>query len=158
MRSRYSLALLGLLLVPSLAFSATGFSTLLSGAAEVPANASTGTATAIVVLNDAQTQFTYSVNFSGLVGTLTASHIHKAPVGVNGGVIFGFAPPVGSQSGSYGGVVNPTPAQVADLIAGLYYVNIHSTVWPGGELRGQLVGDVTPAARGTWGRIKSFYR
>ena len=158
MRSRYALALLGLLLVPSLAFSATGFSTVLSGLQEVPSNASTGAATAVVVLNDAQTQFSYSVTFSGLVGTLTASHIHKAAVGVNGGVIFGFSPPIGAQSGTYGGVVNPTPAQVADLVAGLYYVNIHSTVWPGGELRGQLVGDATPAQRGTWGRIKSMYR
>ena len=158
MRSRYTLAVVALLLVPSTALSATGFSTVLSGAAEVPANASTGSGTAVVVLNDAQTQFSYSVTYTGLVGTLTASHIHRAPVGVNGGVIFGFAPPVGTQSGNFAGVANPTPAQVADLLAGLYYVNIHSTTWPGGELRGQLVGDATPAQRGTWGRIKSFYR
>ena len=158
MRSRYTLALAAILLVPTTAFSATGFSTILSGGQEVPPNASTGTATATVVLNNSQTQFTYSVTFSGLVGYLTASHIHKAPIGLNGGVIFGFAPPIGSQSGNYGGVVNPTPAQVADLLAGLYYVNIHSDVWPGGELRGQLNGDVTPAQRNTWGRIKSMYR
>ena len=61
-------------------------------------------------------------------------------------------------SGAFNGVVNPTPAQVADLFAGLYYVNIHSNVFPGGEIRGQLAADATPASRGTWGRIKSFYR
>ncbi|MDB5871314.1 MAG: hypothetical protein JWQ07_756, partial [Ramlibacter sp.] len=31
-----------------------------------------------------------------------------------------------------------TPAQAADLMAGLWYVNIHSTQFPGGEIRGQL--------------------
>lgn len=36
-----------------------------------------------------------------------------------------------------------TPAQVAQLKAGLYYVNIHSTTFPGGEVRGQIV-DTTP--------------
>ena len=158
MRSRYALALLGLLLVPSQSFSATGFSTTLSGLQEVPANASNGTGTAVVVLNDAQTQFTYSVTFSGLTGNTTASHIHKAAIGVNGGVIFGFSPPLGVTAGAFNGIVNPTPAQVADLFAGLYYVNIHSDFWPGGEIRGQLSADVTPAQRGTWGRIKSMYR
>ena len=158
MRSRYALALLGLLLVPSLAFGATGFSTTLSGLQEVPPNASNGAGTAVVVLNNAQTQFTYSVTFTGLTGNTTASHIHKAAIGVNGGVIFGFSPPLGVTSGAFNGVVNPTAAQVADLFAGLYYVNIHSNVFPGGEIRGQLAGDVTPAQRGTWGRIKSFYR
>jgi hypothetical protein len=157
MRSRYALPLLALLLVPSSAYSASGFSATLSGAAEVPPNASTGSGTAVVVLNDAQTSMTYAVNFSGLVAGLTASHIHKAPIGVNGSVIFGFAPPIGATSGSFGGVIAVTPANVADLLAGLYYVNIHSTTYPGGELRGQLAGDVTPSQRGTWGRLKALY-
>ena len=157
MRSRYTLALLALLLVPSASLAAQGFSANLSGLQEVPVNASTATGNAAVVLNDAGNQLTYTVNYSGLLGTLTASHIHKAPIGVNGGVLFGFAPPIGTQSGSFGGVIAVTPANVADLIAGLYYVNIHSNLWPGGEIRGQLAGDVTPSARGTWGRLKALY-
>ena len=157
MRSRYTLALLALLLVPSSAYSAQGFSATLSGAAEVPAVATSGSGTAVVVLNNTQTQFTYSVTYTGLSSGVTASHIHRAAVGVNGGVIFGFAPPLGTTSGSFNGVVNPTAAQVADLLAGLYYVNIHTTNFPGGEIRGQLNGDATPAQRGTWGRIKATY-
>ena len=157
MRSRYTLALLAMLLAPSTALSATGFSANLTGAAEVPANGSGGSGTAVVVLNDAQTQFTYSVTYTGLSAGVTASHIHKAPIGVNGSVIFGFAPPLGTTSGAFNGVVNPTAAQVADLFAGLYYVNIHTTAFPGGEIRGQLAGDATPSQRGTWGRIKALY-
>ena len=157
MRSRYTLSLLALLLVPSSAHSAQGFSATLSGAAEVPPNASTGSGTAVVVLNNAQTQFSYTVTYTGLVAGVTASHIHKAPIGVNGSVIFGFSPPLGTTSGTFSGTVNPTAAQVADLLAGLYYVNIHSTTYPGGEIRGQLAGDVTPSQRGTWGRIKALY-
>lgn len=158
MRSRYLLTLLALLLVPSSAYSAQGFSATLSGAAEVPVVATTGSGTAVVILNNAQTQFTYSVTYTGLSAGVTASHIHRAAVGVNGPVTFGFSPPLATTSGSFNGVVNPTPAQVADLFAGLYYVNIHTSNFPGGELRGQLNGDATPASRGTWGRIKSFYR
>ena len=157
MRSRYMLALAALLLVPSAAYSATGFSTTLSGASEVPPNASTGSGTAVVILNDAQTQLSYTVNYTGLVAGVTASHIHKAAIGVNGSVIFGFTPPLGTTSGSFGGVIAVTPANVADLVGGLYYVNIHSTTYPGGELRGQLAGDATPSQRGTWGRIKALY-
>jgi len=157
MRHRYSLALLALLLVPSIAFSATGFSTVLSGAAEVPANGSPGSGTAVVVLNDAQTSFSYTVTYTGLVAGVTASHIHKAAVGVNGGVLFPFTPPLGTTSGTFSGTVVVTAANVADLLAGLYYVNIHTGTYPGGELRGQLTGDATPAQRGTWGRIKALY-
>ena len=157
MRTRYTLALAALLLVPSTAFSATGFSTTLSGGQEVPANLSTGTGTATVVLNNAQTSFSYSVTYSGLIGYVTASHIHKAAIGVNGAVIFPFAPPLGTLDGTFSGTAAITAAQVADLLAGLYYVNIHTDYYPGGEIRGQLAGDVTPSQRGTWGRIKALY-
>jgi hypothetical protein len=157
MRSRYTLVLLALLLVPSRAYSAQGFSATLSGAAEVPANASPGSGTAVVVLNNLQTSMSYTVNYTGLVAGVTASHIHKAAIGVNGSVIFPFTPPLGTTSGSFSGVIAVTPANVADLLAGLYYVNIHTGTYPGGELRGQLAGDATPSQRGTWGRIKALY-
>lgn len=158
MKTRYALALAALLATASVAVAATGFQGTLSGAQEVPANASPGTGTATVILNDAGTQIAYTVSYSGLIGTVTASHIHKAPIGVNGGVIIGFTPPVGTQSGSFNGVAAVTPAQVADLMAGLWYVNLHTTTYPGGELRAQLEGAPTPAGKSTWGRIKTLYR
>lgn len=158
MKTRYALALAALLATASVAFAATGFQGTLSGANEVPANASPGTGTATVVLNDAGTQIAYTVSYSGLIGTVTASHIHKAPIGSNGSVVIGFSPTTGTTSGSFNGVAAVTAAQVADLMAGLWYVNIHTTSFPGGELRAQLEGAPTPAGKSTWGRIKKLYR
>jgi hypothetical protein len=157
-KARYALVLAALLASASVALAATGFQGTLSGANEVPPNGSPGTGTATVILNDAGTEIAYTISYTGLVGTVTASHIHKAPIGTNGSVIIGFSPPLGSTSGVFGGVAAVTPAQVADLLAGLYYVNIHTNVYPGGELRAQLEGAPTPAGKSTWGRIKQLYR
>jgi hypothetical protein len=158
MRRRYAFILLASLLAAPVAQAATGYSTILSGTNEVPTNPTPATGNAVVVLNNAGTQLAYTVTYSGLVGTLTASHIHKAAAGVNGGVVFGFTPPVGTTSGTFSGTITVTPANVADLNAGLYYVNVHSSVYPGGELRGQLHGDPTATPVGTWGRIKALFR
>lgn len=75
------------------------------------------------------------VNFSGI--TATASHIHKAAVGVPGSVIFGFTPPITSPINYTSVALDST--QQADLNANLYYVNIHSAAFPAGEIRGQLI-------------------
>ncbi len=158
MKTRYALVLAALLATASAAFAATGFQGTLSGLNEVGPNASPGTGTATVILNDAGTEIAYNVSYSGLVGTVTAAHIHKAPVGVNGGVVIGFSPPVGTTAGSFNGTAPMTALMVADLMAGLYYVNIHTTSYAGGEVRAQLEGAPTPAGKTTWGRIKKLYR
>jgi len=157
-KARYALALAALLATASIAYAATGFQGILSGANEVPPNASPGTGTATVILNDAGTEIAYSVSYSGLIGTVTMAHIHKAPIGTNGGAVITFSPPLGTQSGSFNGTAPVTPEQVADLVAGLYYVNIHTTSFTGGEVRAQLEGAPTSAGRSTWGRIKRLYR
>jgi hypothetical protein len=69
--------------------------------------------------------------------TATASHIHKGAVGVSGDVIFGFTPPITSPISYTSVALDAT--QEADLNANLYYVNIHSTAFPAGEIRGQLI-------------------
>ena len=161
MRIRYALALMAMLALVPNAIASTGYSTVLSGANEVPAVASAGTGTATVILNNAGNQLSYTITYSGLVLTgsgVTASHIHKAAAGTNGPVLFPFTPPLGTRSGTFSGTIAVTAANVADLNAGLYYVNIHSSSFPGGELRGQLGADVTPVGSTTWGRIKSLYR
>lgn len=143
--------------------------TTLSGANEVPAVVTPATGSATVVLNAAQTQLSVSVNFANLVGTYSASHIHgPAAVGTNGGVKWGF---IGTPAGwvfsnaNHDGVLNNflvtgiTPTDVANLNAELFYVNVHSSQFPGGELRGQLkVANVVPTRPSTWGRIKGLYR
>jgi CHRD domain len=126
------------------AHAASYYTGNLGSAQEVPTNASTATGFGRVTLNDAETQITASVYYSGLTspGT-TVGHIHgPAAVGANGPVLFNLAPTAGQTSGS---VVNATfaitPTQVADLKAGLYYFNIHTTTNPGGEIRGQITVD-----------------
>jgi len=113
--------------------AATVFTTALAGSNETPPNASPATGFAVLTLNDAQTQVTFHIQFSGLVGTETAAHLHHAPPGVAGPVVFGL--PLGSPKN---GVWPVGPTEVAWLTAGEIYVNIHSTSFPGGEIRGNL--------------------
>ena len=125
--------------VPAAATAQT-FTVTLSGLQEVPANASTATGLASVVLNAAETVITVDVSWTGLSANATAGHIHgPAAPGVNAPVVFPFAGVPAATSGSIPSQPFAiTAAQVADLKGGLYYVNIHNATFPGGEIRAQL--------------------
>jgi len=118
------------------------FTANLTGAQQVPANASTATGFGTVVLDDVADTITVDLSWSGLIGgPATAAHIHGpgAP-GVNAAVIFPFSGVPAATSGAIPEqVFSITPAQISDLEAGLYYMNIHDGTFPGGEIRGQLV-------------------
>ena len=110
----------------------------LNGANERPtANTSTATGTATLILNNETKIFTIVVTYTGLSAAVSNGHIHKGAADVAGGAVFAFASPWTSPI-NYTSVAI-TPAQEADLNATLYYVNIHSSTYPGGEIRGQLV-------------------
>jgi hypothetical protein len=114
---------------PNVTFTAT-----LTGANEVPPNSSTATGTATLTFNPNTKAFT--VNLPHNVVGVTGGHIHKGAVGANGDVVFPFVnltSPITFTS------LALTTAQEADLNAGLYYVNLHTAAFPGGEIRGQLV-------------------
>ena len=114
---------------PNVTFKAT-----LSGASEVPANASAATGTATLTFNTTTKIFSLTVTHS--IATATNGHIHKAAAGANGGVIFpfsSFASPIAYTSVALDAI------QEADLNANLYYVNIHTAAFPGGEVRGQVI-------------------
>jgi hypothetical protein len=113
------------------------FKTTLSAANEVPANASPGTGTSTLILNIDTKIFTVTTTYSGLTGTATAAHIHKAAVGVIGSVIFPFTNVTVSPIVYTSAVIDA--AQEADLRAGLWYTNVHTALNPGGEIRGQLI-------------------
>jgi hypothetical protein len=109
------------------------FKTVLNGAAEVPAVTSDGKGSATVTLDTTTKIATWKVEYSGLSGLATAAHIHgPASPGTNAGVavplIIGPSPLEGSAT--------LTDAQIADLIAGKDYINIHTAAHPGGEIRG----------------------
>ena len=113
------------------------FEASLSPSQEVPPVASTATGSAEVQFNANTTKVTWKVTYNGLTGPATAGHIHgPAPVGANAGVVIPFAGNLNAQPVM--GEMTVTPAQYADMAAGLYYVNIHTARFPGGEIRGQL--------------------
>ena len=118
----------------------------LSGAQEVPANASPGTGSVLLVVDTATRAWTLTGGFDGLIGNSNNAHIHgPAAVGVNAGVVVGLAFTSGTTSGSISGAGTFTVPQDDALLSELYYVNLHSTSFPGGELRGQLMLIPEPA-------------
>ncbi|MGH9942497.1 MAG: CHRD domain-containing protein [Pyrinomonadaceae bacterium] len=145
------------------------FITTLAGTNEVPPNASPGIGSAVVTIDG--NFMTVRATFSGLLGNTTAAHIHCCvPPGENAGVATttptfpGF--PAGVTAGSYlqtfdltlastyragfitangGTVAGAQAAFLAGLQGGLTYFNIHSNLFPNGEIRGQLQAVPEPA-------------
>ena len=117
------------------------FNALLGSSQEVPVNASAGSGWAVATIDPALDQLRYYVMYEGLTGAPTASHFHgNANYGTNAGVKVGI--PVGPSPLS--GTVAYAPADEGAIMAGLWYVNLHTAVNPGGEIRGQLVPRVVP--------------
>jgi hypothetical protein len=140
------------------------YTTVLSGANENPANASPATGSAIVTIDTDAHELTVKIEFSGLIGTSTLAHIHccTAPPGnvipaTQTPSFEGF--PTGMTSGNYeetfdltlassfnaafittngGTVAGAEAALAAGLANGQAYVNVHTDVFPGGEIRGFL--------------------
>jgi len=108
----------------------------LSGAAEVPPNASAGMGQLQAEYDKATKTLRYTLRYSGLSGPVKAGHFHgPAEAGKNAGVALGINN--AGESPVQGSAVL-TADQAADLLAGKWYVNLHTAANPGGELRGQL--------------------
>src|SRR5437868_1128618 len=112
------------------------FKATLDGKSEVPPNTSAGTGTADIDYDAATKKVSWKVIYSGLSGPATAAHFHgPAEAGKNGGV----AVPIPNIASSPAeGSATLTDAQAADLMAGKYYINVHTAANPGGEIRGQV--------------------
>ena len=114
--------------------SSACFTARLDGAQEVPANNSTVTGTGIFALSPDLQTLVYDISYTGaLSGTETMAHIHRGAPGVAGPVVYPL--PIGNHKTL---TQTLTITDVNDLLAGLLYVNIHSTNFPGGEIRGQI--------------------
>jgi hypothetical protein len=108
----------------------------LDGKSETPPNASAGAGTADIDYDAASKKLTWKLTYSGLSGPATAAHFHgPAEAGKNAGVAV--AIPNATTSPNEGSATL-TDAQAADLLAGKYYVNVHTAANPGGEIRGQV--------------------
>src|SRR3954451_22824808 len=165
-----------LLQAPAVQAAPITLAATLSGAAEIPPNNSPGTGQATVVLDPTANTLHIQVSFSGLTSGTTASHIHccvpAAPPALPGNLLVATTTPrfedfpVGVTLGTYdktldltlassynpafitaeGGVPQAEAALIAAIESGASYLNIHTTNFPGGEIRGTLVPVREPAS------------
>ncbi|MCR9294459.1 MAG: CHRD domain-containing protein [bacterium] len=155
------------------------FSVNLDGGQENPPVSTNAFGVGTLVLNDAQDRLTMNLRIEGLdfvgqggldtgANNVTAMHIHRAPVGTNGGVVFGLISPnhdvnndllitpfeggadIFSAWDAAEGNSTTLTAQLASLLAGELYFNVHSTGFAGGEIRGQIVGVPEPSSAGAF--------
>jgi hypothetical protein len=121
------------------------FRAQLSGSNEVPANGTGASGTAGLTFEGGVVS--YAIEVHGITDVLF-SHIHSGPAGVNGPVrVFLFR---GPQPGTFDGVLVQGSFTAADVTgvtfdelvsqmrSGDAYVNVHTTQFPGGEIRGQV--------------------
>lgn len=159
------------LLVAPTASAVTIFNAVIDGIQEVPPNGSAASGTASLTLNDTQDRLTISIQLTGIDldgnqtgdpgDDLTIAHIHRAAFGANGPVVFGFVGPNSDLNGDLvidalaGTIVSAwdanegagttLAAELANLFAGGLYINIHTSDFPGGEIRGQIVPEPATA-------------
>jgi hypothetical protein len=142
--------------IPLFTVDAENFRTHLQGDNEVPPNASEAQGQAIFMLSDDGTELHYKLIVANIENVAQA-HIHRAPAGVNGGIVawlYPPAPPAQLIPGRSDGILAEgviTDAQVigslagtgvagllAQIRAGNTYANVHTLQFPGGEVRGQV--------------------
>jgi len=107
----------------------------LSGKTEVPPNASPATGAVTATYDDATKKLTWKGSYKDLTGPATAAHFHgPAGEGKNAGV----AIPIAPNGPEFEGSATLTDSQAHELLAGEWYVNVHTAANKGGEIRGQL--------------------
>ena len=127
----------------------------LSGFAETPSISTTGAGKLRLSIDKTNTTITYELTFSGLEGgAATGAHLHLGQAGVAGAVIVNLCPvtcvsPVTGTIVAANIVAVPAqgiagPADWAEVLrairAGVVYANVHTSAFPGGEIRGQVSG------------------
>jgi hypothetical protein len=92
-----------------------------------------------MTFDDQSSLLTWNITWGPLEGDITVAHFHgPAPPGQNAGIQVNWGEISGLVSPSIG-EATLSSTQAADLLAELYYINIHSSVDPGGEIRGQVL-------------------
>jgi CHRD domain len=166
MRCRVLIAVMGILLAVVTVAKAEQLGALLTGYEESPPVSTTGHGEFTATVAPDGELISYTETYSGLQGTVTQSHIHVGQLGVNGSVVIflcqtatnpdptGLAPEC-PQEGSVTGTITAAnviagatasqqlaagdlAAVLTAIRAGAAYVNVHTNVSPGGEIRGQI--------------------
>lgn len=107
----------------------------LDGAQEVPPTGSTATGQGFFLVDTIANTLTYRITYTGFTNVEQAAHIHGfAPAGANAGVLYTL--PLGATKE---GVITYAESEEEGILTGQTYVNVHSDVFPGGEIRGQIL-------------------
>lgn len=112
------------------------YTAFMNGDEENPAVTTDGKGLGIFQLDQNEKNVHFKILFTGLTSAFSAAHIHQAPAGMNGGVVFDLVPFVNGNV--IEGDWQPDSAQLAALKAGELYVNVHTDNNPSGEIRGQI--------------------
>jgi CHRD domain len=99
-----------------------------------------GRGSATVLINQAQGTICFAITVSGLA-TPSAAHIHQNTAGHNGTIVVGFTAPTTGNPGAVSGCitgVNKTLLKNIKTNPSMFYVNVHTSDFPGGAIRGQL--------------------
>lgn len=110
------------------------YTSVINGAQETPPSGSAATGTAELWLSEPENVLTYEVDTVGLVAP-AAAHLHAGAVGVAGPILVG----LNGSSPRFCGVASLTASDVTTLKSGGTYLNFHTTAFPGGEIRGQVL-------------------
>lgn len=139
------------LLLATPVLAETIYTATLDGASAGTPSGATGTAT--LTLNDLETEISYTISYSGLMGTEVAAHFHNAAPGVSGPVMSPLPagqPKVGTWAvGAF---------EVSELNAGRVYINIHTNLYPAGEIRGDIGFTAVPNEATSWGSVKALFK
>jgi hypothetical protein len=112
----------------------------IDGLQETPPNASPATGYASITYDDVSNLLSWTITFSGLLGTTTNAHFHgPATYGVPASPRVNIPFNAGVTADTLVSSTTITDAFEAELLSGLWYINIHSTVFGGGEIRGQVI-------------------
>ena len=128
-----ALTIAGALVSPATA-EVVNLKAAMNAGTEVPPNSSAGTGTLTATYDTASKKLSWKGSYSGLTGPATAAHFHTGEPGKNGGVALAITP----NASPFEGSATLTDAQAADLLAGKWYVNVHTEANKGGEIRGQV--------------------
>lgn len=123
------------LMVPALGGGRPLAATLEAGN-EVPPVQSNASGIAHITLNQGLGEVCVDIESSGFEGQVIAGHIHRGPEGVGGPVVIG----LGVNSPNFSNCVEADGDLIKEIRQdpSAFYVNVHSTAFPGGEIRGQL--------------------
>jgi hypothetical protein len=114
-------------------------SAALTGAAEAPGPGDPdGSGSVSLRLNPGQGEVCFEITVANITLPATGAHIHEAPVGEPGPVVVALTPP--DASGTSSGCVSADREVIREIIQEPeeYYVNVHTSDFPGGAIRGQL--------------------